>query len=492
MERLLYLCVDLPIGMRDHPWYGRHILPKEECVLNFQSQNTQRRIGPGASSTTALQNQRDLERRHEAQRQQEQNKSGTDKSGTENSPSSRSQAPMPHPILKKTRGPSNSGPRPTARFISPHDTEDEASPVTSESTNSHVVVEPPSPMDPRDPQAEKKPSIVAGKKKAGFVASTKKRRPIIVKRQSSQSSTESAARNAESAQFSAMQSSAERTPPTFAAQSRTRPQSRFQENFSPSSGQSLSNVQSPKRRVVSRTNSNKHVSPRKPGSGSRKPKAPSDGADQTASAGGPGPSTTHHREENQIETLADPETLTEEDLHELEVQRILLEEANARVERQNQRAAQLLEQAQTEVAAAKQVRQTSHGSSAALNLLSQDSKSKSTSTVGITPTLVAPSGQLALGAFGDCASDGLQMSSRSASMGRLDKGKGRDPEELRRTAMFAKRPIQPVQETATASLDTSSTLSRSKSQLTLLLEKDRKRGGNSNDKSSKSPRDKGK
>lgn len=399
---------------------------------------------------------------------------------------------MPHPILKKTRGPSNSGPRPTARFISPHDTEDEASPATSESTNSHVVVEPPSPMDLHDPQAEKKPSIVAGKKKAGFVASTKKRRPVIVKRQSSQSSADSAARNAESAQCSTIQSSAETTPPTFTAQSRARPQSRFQENFSPSSGQSLSNAQSPKRRVVPRTNSSKHVSPRKPVSGSRKVKAPSDGADQTAVAGSPGPSTTQRRAENHMETVADPETLTEEDLHELELQRILLEEANARVERQNQRAAQLLEQAQAEAAVAKQVRQTSHGSSTALNLLSHDSKSKSTSTVGITPTLAASSGQLGLGDLRDYTSEGLHMSSRSASMGRLDKGKGRDPEELRRTAMFAKRPVQPVEAIATASPDTSSTLSRSKSQLTLLLEKDRKRGGNSSDKNSKSPKDKGK
>jgi hypothetical protein len=198
--------------------------------------------------------------------------------------------------------------------------------------------------------------------------------------------------------------------------------------------------------------------------------------------------------ENQIETLADSETLTEEELHELEIQRILLEEANAHVERQNQRAVQLLEQAQVEAAAAtaKQGRQTSYGSSAALNLLSHDSKSKSTSTVGMTPTLAAPSSQLDLRDLGDSTSDGIQMSSRSASMGRLDKGKGRDPEELRRTAMFAKRPVQPVQAAATASPDTSSTLSRSKSQLTLLLEKDRKRGGNSSDKDDKSPKDKGK
>ncbi|RDA84900.1 hypothetical protein CP532_0445 [Ophiocordyceps camponoti-leonardi (nom. inval.)] len=38
---------------------------------------------------------------------------------------SASRPPAPHPILKKTRGPSSSGPRPTARVISPHDSPDD-------------------------------------------------------------------------------------------------------------------------------------------------------------------------------------------------------------------------------------------------------------------------------------------------------------------------------------------------------------------------------
>jgi hypothetical protein len=50
---------------------------------------------------------------------------------------------VPHPILKKSRGPSSTGPRPTARFISPHDSENEDD--NSVSPNSHVVVQPPSP-----------------------------------------------------------------------------------------------------------------------------------------------------------------------------------------------------------------------------------------------------------------------------------------------------------------------------------------------------------
>ena len=44
-------------------------------------------------------------------------------SGTISSTSSRAQ-PQPHPILKKVRGPSTSGKRPTARFVSPHGSPD--------------------------------------------------------------------------------------------------------------------------------------------------------------------------------------------------------------------------------------------------------------------------------------------------------------------------------------------------------------------------------
>lgn len=39
--------------------------------------------------------------------------------------SSSSKPPPPHPILKKSRGPSSSGPRPTARFVSPQESADE-------------------------------------------------------------------------------------------------------------------------------------------------------------------------------------------------------------------------------------------------------------------------------------------------------------------------------------------------------------------------------
>ena len=102
-------------------------------------------------------------------------------------------AVIPHPILKKTRGPSASGPRPTARFISPHESGDEAEEGPSESKNKNVVLEPPSPTV-LEPAEQKATPHVSGKKKpTAFVASssTRKRRPVMGRRQSSSTSQSS-------------------------------------------------------------------------------------------------------------------------------------------------------------------------------------------------------------------------------------------------------------------------------------------------------------
>lgn len=99
-------------------------------------------------------------------------------------PASALRPPPSHPILKKPRGPQTNKPRPTARFVSPHVSEDE--PENQEDIPSSgstitpglemraaVIKSPP-----------KKKSSVAGRK---YVASTGKRRPIIARRTSSQS-----------------------------------------------------------------------------------------------------------------------------------------------------------------------------------------------------------------------------------------------------------------------------------------------------------------
>lgn len=91
---------------------------------------------------------------------------------------------MPPPILKKTRGPSSTGPRPTARFISPHSSEGEdvGETSTTKSLGANVIVRPPTP-ESRVPKSEKKAETSTGprRKAHGFVAATAahKRRPIV-------------------------------------------------------------------------------------------------------------------------------------------------------------------------------------------------------------------------------------------------------------------------------------------------------------------------
>lgn len=239
--------------------------------------NTTARRGPAASSTTAL-NRSDQSR----------------PSTTSSSTASRNSVPMPHPILKKTRGPSTSGPRPTARFISPPESDGEADPSSSVSTysqtNSHVVVEPPSP-DSQNVKFDRKISP-SSKKKGGFVASGRRKRPVIVRRQSSQTSQSSAEAVPS---IATVHSSAGRTPPTVLEQSRNPPQSRFQENFSPSPDPS----KSPKKRNTLRVSDSKRTPPRnadvtRVGKGSRSDEV----GESASSSGDPGPSTQLRRIEN--------------------------------------------------------------------------------------------------------------------------------------------------------------------------------------------------
>lgn len=85
--------------------------------------------------------------------------------------------PPSHSILKKPRGPSTSGPRPTARFVSPQESENEAEvAVSSVLSNTSIG---------RSPKPEKRSPAMTSKK---FVvtSSASKRRPILPRRTSSQ------------------------------------------------------------------------------------------------------------------------------------------------------------------------------------------------------------------------------------------------------------------------------------------------------------------
>ncbi|KFA48622.1 hypothetical protein S40293_04516 [Stachybotrys chartarum IBT 40293] len=111
-------------------------------------------------------------------------------SGLKSMSSSASKPPPAHPILKKSRGPSSSGPRPTARFVSPHESaneDDQDDGKDSDIVSSGSTVTPLSEMRPSTMSPAKKKHPVGSRK---FVVSAvaSKRRPLLARRQSSQSS----------------------------------------------------------------------------------------------------------------------------------------------------------------------------------------------------------------------------------------------------------------------------------------------------------------
>ncbi|KAH7265072.1 uncharacterized protein BKA55DRAFT_590463 [Fusarium redolens] len=100
--------------------------------------------------------------------------------------SSASKPPPAHPILKKARGPSSSGPRPTARFVSPHESADEDEIPSSGSTAATVseapvyVTDPPKKKTTIVPLQKFTPSSpVASKKSAQPSKSTSTAEPVV-------------------------------------------------------------------------------------------------------------------------------------------------------------------------------------------------------------------------------------------------------------------------------------------------------------------------
>lgn len=117
---------------------------------------------------------------------------------------SSSRPPPSHPILKKPRGPSSSGPRPTARFVDVPDSEDENAQQSSSSQQSgsgsgsgsgasqsdsskNRTTGRTTPRSRSPVKGSKKPAPTGKKFVASKVAG--KRRPVMPRRQSSQSST---------------------------------------------------------------------------------------------------------------------------------------------------------------------------------------------------------------------------------------------------------------------------------------------------------------
>lgn len=230
------------------------------------------------------------------------------------SSSSRGQQKPPHPILKKSRGPSNTCPRPTARFVSPHESENEEETACQ---NGNVVVRPPTPEKKEEQGSQnllKVPPVSANKKKGkGHVvaAVAGRRRPAIVRRKSSQSGGD------DQEQRETMD-------------------------------------KKPKSRDKQTTALNSHDSGNSPktGSSSRLSQPPkSIGSKSTNSdSAGPGPATVKANENarlvTQTEGALNESELTEEEIEELEVQKLILAEANAKmkIERPSSGASQVLRQ----------------------------------------------------------------------------------------------------------------------------------------------------
>lgn len=136
-------------------------------------------------------------RGHPSTLQDEYQAVGPELTATINLTPSSSRPPPAHPILKKPRGPSNSGPRPTARFVDVPDSEEETSAPSSSSQQSGTVSQSDTPTKSRATSSRSRSPAKSDKKSATgkkFIASTSssKRRPVLPRRQSSQSSTGSA------------------------------------------------------------------------------------------------------------------------------------------------------------------------------------------------------------------------------------------------------------------------------------------------------------
>lgn len=326
---------------------------------------------------------------------------------------------------KKSRGSFQTGPRPTARFVSPHESENDTAPS---SPTSQVVIQPPSPVA-QDTKLEKKTPILSGKKRAVFVASGRGKRPVAVRRQSSQSSTDSAARSIEAQ----LQSSADRTPPQFndLARGKQRAPISSQDNSSSSSGVVERRARSGKKLEL------KHSSPRRPVLGNRKTSR-----DDASEAGPSGQARSSSK------PLAAPEELTPEEIDELELQRQLLAEANARVKQPQQ---SFLEGnlALTENEHQASLRNISDG--AAQSLLQRYS---AVSSPEVSTTESRDANDKAINISRGDENQKLEASDRPSQNG-----------------LFSKRPVQSL--TSTSIPESLGGLSRTKSQLTLLLEKDK-------------------
>jgi hypothetical protein len=309
---------------------------------------------------------------------------------------------------------------------------------------------------------KKSSGSVGAKKKSSFVASSsaKKKRPVIVRRQSSQSSTDSPNPPG------SIQPTMQKTSPSSSTseQSKVRGKqpvpSKFQENFSPSNRSHPSTTQKDR---SSKTSDSKRSSPRKPsvqkGQDSNSQDVPRDGTET-------GPSKRLHVAEN---SQNEEEELTSSEVEQVEIQNTLLEQANPSIKKVLQ-VTPLVQPASTDRV---RVQRNPPGSTPSQKDGGEDRggilSRKVKSATSLAPTLTTATGHLDLE---NAAVDKSNVSAVPPSTASRGKGKDKSADDLQRE-MFTKRQVQP---TTAADSEPIGSLSRSKSQLTLLLEKDRARG----------------
>lgn len=405
---------------------------------------------------------------------------------------------MPHPILKKPRGPSRTGERPTARFVSPQhsspETEKETELDLPVESNSHVVVQPPTP-DAENMKVDRKlPVSAGGKKKSGVVASSAKKRPAFPRRQSSQSSAES----------SHHAGSSQRAPPTTSAQKRvpSKPpvSSKFQENFSPAT-RTPPNAQ--KREVASKESDAKRNSKPKPsiqrGESSKSQQADTGPSRQRLrptenSQDAPQPLTGEELKELELQKAllnmaknsrtakAGPsgqglrpirsseeegsEDLTVEELKELEVQKALLKQANDSMRKPSRAPSQTQSNSESRDRVrfqhppkAKSGKEHDNEHPGGVKKLPLDTKG----TTSIASSSIVATGNLDIGASEEDKDEATSIPSCSASKGKCQ---NKDPDDMPAAGGFSKQPVPPP----TVDLVSTGPLSRSKSLLTVSFE----------------------
>lgn len=440
-------------------------------------------------------------------------------------------SPLP-PILKKPDAPPTSGPRPSVGFASPTNSDaeadDEVEETSSISTNSHVITEPAS----TDSQISK-PDKKGKRKSQPFVASRGgKKRPLMGRRTSSKSAADFKTGLPQSniTSPSLETQPLTETPVKGKGKEKVVTVSKFQENFSVSPEKVLKKPKAPHS-----TNSKGHSKSKEHRESSRESTF-SDNIDPTTirridntnsnSNGDPGPSTL--RNIQTLQTASAEEDLTSAEFEELEMQKVLFKDFE-RQKRELEQAASRRQSTGSEqqsagddldlktspssrtpkiprqTAAAEKIetpklrsgyegslpfsetpkipRDTENDMRAnekaklrvqprvaeaqehigKASTRSQPLRSKSSTT--ISQNFDAATGQLDIG---------LSNASPSSKAHSTDKGKGK----AKLDNLFAKRPIPSLPSNAsTLSANMPSTMARSKSQLSLLLEKDRVRSG---------------